>query len=108
MQANLISSKTCILLVVPELPLDHSKVIITKQCKEHTRTIFYFLLSLWILFLKLVTSGSLKKITAPKLGATAIKHSVEKVGLPLESVEEVIMGCVVQVNIQNYYIIQES
>ena len=42
------------------------------------------------------STGSLKSLTAPTLGAKAIKQSVEKVGLPLDSVQEVLMGCVVQ------------
>ena len=42
--------------------------------------------------------GSLKEIPAPKLGALAIKDSLSKIKLPLDAVEEVLMGCVVQVS----------
>ena len=43
--------------------------------------------------------GSLKEIPAPKLGALAIKDSLSKIKLPLDAVEEVLMGCVVQVSV---------
>ena len=42
--------------------------------------------------------GSLKEIPAPKLGSLAIKDSLSKIKLPLDAVEEVLMGCVVQVS----------
>ena len=42
--------------------------------------------------------GSLKEIPAPKLGALAIKDSLTKIKLPLDAVQEVLMGCVVQVS----------
>ncbi len=38
--------------------------------------------------------GTLKDITAPMLGAAAIKGALERAGLAPEDVEEVIMGCV--------------
>lgn len=38
--------------------------------------------------------GDLKDVTAPELGAVAIRAAVERSGLPFESVEEVLMGCV--------------
>ena len=40
--------------------------------------------------------GALKGFTAPELGAFAIKAAIEKAGISLEQVDEVIMGCVVQ------------
>ena len=40
--------------------------------------------------------GLLKQFSAPDLGAIAIKAAVEKAGISLEQVDEVIMGCVVQ------------
>ncbi len=43
--------------------------------------------------------GALKGFTAPELGAIAIKAAVEKAGIAPESVDEVIMGCVVQAGI---------
>ncbi len=36
--------------------------------------------------------GSLKNFTAPELGAFAIKAAVEKAGIKLSEVDEVIMG----------------
>ncbi|CAM3549515.1 acetyl-CoA C-acyltransferase [Parendozoicomonas haliclonae] len=38
--------------------------------------------------------GSLSSLTAPKLGAIAIKAAVERSGINADDVEEVIMGCV--------------
>jgi acetyl-CoA C-acetyltransferase len=38
--------------------------------------------------------GTLKDLTAPQLGAAAIKAAIERSHLPLSSIEEVIMGCV--------------
>ena len=43
--------------------------------------------------------GLLKQFSAPDLGAIAIKAAVEKAGISLEQVDEVIMGCVVQAGI---------
>ncbi len=43
--------------------------------------------------------GSLKDISAPKLGATAIKSAVEKAGIKPADVQEVYMGCVLQANL---------
>lgn len=43
--------------------------------------------------------GSLKDISATKLGATAIKAAVEKAGIKPENVQEVYMGCVLQANL---------
>ena len=39
-------------------------------------------------------AGALSSVPAPKLGAAAIKGALEKAGLAPESVDEVIMGCV--------------
>ena len=50
------------------------------------------------LVLFLLHLGALKEIPAPKLGALAIKDSLSKIKLPLDAVEEVLMGCVVQVS----------
>ena len=41
-------------------------------------------------------SGSLKDISAPKLGALVIKSALEKAGINPEQVDEVIMGNVLQ------------
>lgn len=38
--------------------------------------------------------GSLSALTAPELGATAIKAAVERAGISAEDVQEVVMGCV--------------
>ena len=38
--------------------------------------------------------GDLKAATAPELGAVAIRAAVERAGIPPQSVEEVLMGCV--------------
>jgi acetyl-CoA C-acetyltransferase len=43
--------------------------------------------------------GALKGFTAPDLGALAIKAAVERAGVKIEDVNEVIMGCVVQAGI---------
>lgn len=43
--------------------------------------------------------GSLKNISAPQLGATAIKGAVEKAGIKPSDVQEVYMGCVLQANV---------
>ena len=43
--------------------------------------------------------GSLKDISAPKLGGIAIKSAVEKSGIKPAYVEEVYMGCVLQANL---------
>ena len=38
--------------------------------------------------------GDFKDLTAPQLGAVAIRASLERAGLPFESVDEVLLGCV--------------
>jgi acetyl-CoA C-acetyltransferase len=38
--------------------------------------------------------GDLKDLTAPQLGAAAIRASVERAGIPSDAVDEVLMGCV--------------
>jgi len=43
--------------------------------------------------------GSLKDISATKLGATAIQAAVERAGINGTDVDEVIMGCVLQANL---------
>lgn len=43
--------------------------------------------------------GSLKDISATKLGATAIKGAVERAGVKAQDVQEVYMGCVLQANL---------
>ena len=43
--------------------------------------------------------GSLKDLSAPQLGAIAIKAAVEKAGIKASDVQEVIMGCVLQANV---------
>jgi acetyl-CoA C-acetyltransferase len=42
--------------------------------------------------------GTLKDFTAPQLGAVAIKGAVAKAGIDPASVDEVLMGCVIQAN----------
>ena len=39
-------------------------------------------------------AGALSSVSAPKLGATAIKGAIERAGVAAEQVDEVIMGCV--------------
>ncbi|HEV2831248.1 MAG TPA: acetyl-CoA C-acyltransferase [Hanamia sp.] len=43
--------------------------------------------------------GSLKDISAPKLGGIAIRSAVEKSGIKPADIEEVYMGCVLQANL---------
>jgi acetyl-CoA C-acetyltransferase len=43
--------------------------------------------------------GSLKDLSATKLGAIAIKGAIEKAGIQPEQVEDVLMGCVLQANL---------
>lgn len=43
--------------------------------------------------------GSLKDISATKLGAIAIKGAIERAGIKPEMVQDVIMGCVLQANL---------
>lgn len=43
--------------------------------------------------------GSLKDLSATKLGAAAIKAAVNRAGIKPEQVEDVIMGCVIQANL---------
>jgi len=38
--------------------------------------------------------GALKDVSAPDLGAAAIKAAVERAGVSADSVDEVIMGCI--------------
>src|SRR6266487_6004728 len=38
--------------------------------------------------------GDLSAVSAPKLGATAIRAALERAGLPADAVGEVYMGCV--------------
>ena len=40
--------------------------------------------------------GALSSLSAPQLGATAIKAALERAGVKPETVEEVLMGCVLQ------------
>jgi acetyl-CoA C-acetyltransferase len=43
--------------------------------------------------------GGLSSLTAPQLGAVAIKAALERAGVPAEKVDEVIMGCVLQAGV---------
>src|SRR5215470_6093650 len=43
--------------------------------------------------------GSLKDISATKLGAIAIKSALDKAGIKPDQVDEVLMGCVLQANL---------
>jgi acetyl-CoA C-acetyltransferase len=36
--------------------------------------------------------GALSSLTAPELGAIAIKAAIERAGVPMEDIDEVIMG----------------
>jgi len=38
--------------------------------------------------------GDLRDLTAPELGATAIRASMERAGIPFDAIDEVLMGCV--------------
>src|SRR5439155_2340649 len=40
--------------------------------------------------------GALSSLSAPQLGAVAIKAALERAGLTPQSIEEVLMGCVLQ------------
>lgn len=44
--------------------------------------------------------GSLSSLTAPDLGAAAIRHAISQANLPVQDVNEVIMGCVVPANLK--------
>lgn len=44
-------------------------------------------------------NGSLKTLTAPQLGAVALKHAFETSGVPPSAVEEIFMGNVVQAGV---------
>src|SRR5688572_23562894 len=43
--------------------------------------------------------GSLASVTAPKLGAVAIKAALERAGVSPDAVDEVYMGCVLQAGV---------
>lgn len=43
--------------------------------------------------------GSLKSLTATQLGAAVIKAAIEKAGIQLTDIDDVIMGCVLQANL---------
>ena len=43
--------------------------------------------------------GSLKDISATRLGATAIQAAIERAGIKGTDVDEVLMGCVLQANL---------
>ncbi|KIC93893.1 thiolase family protein [Flavihumibacter solisilvae] len=43
--------------------------------------------------------GSLKDLSATRLGAVAIKNAVEKAGIPATAINDVLMGCVIQANL---------
>jgi acetyl-CoA C-acetyltransferase len=43
--------------------------------------------------------GSLKDLSATKLGAIAIKGAIERAGIKPEQVQDVLMGCVIQANL---------
>ncbi|WP_276503435.1 acetyl-CoA C-acyltransferase [Terrimonas pollutisoli] len=43
--------------------------------------------------------GSLKSLSAPQLGAAAIKMALQKAGIQPEQVQDVLMGCVLQANL---------
>lgn len=44
--------------------------------------------------------GSLSSLTAPDLGAAAIRHAISQANLPVQDVNEVIMGCVLPANLK--------
>ena len=41
-------------------------------------------------------NGALSSLSAPRLGAVAIKAAVERAGIPADQIDEVLMGCVLQ------------
>src|SRR5829696_7671380 len=43
--------------------------------------------------------GSLKDLSATKLGAVAIRAAVERAGVDVKNIEDVLMGCVIQANL---------
>ena len=43
--------------------------------------------------------GTLKDVSAPRLGAAAIKGAIEKAGIKPDQVDELLMGCVIQSNL---------
>ena len=43
--------------------------------------------------------GALKDVSAPRLGAVAIKGAIEKAGIKPDQVDELLMGCVIQSNL---------
>ena len=43
--------------------------------------------------------GALKDVSAPRLGAAAIKGAIEKAGIKPDQVDELLMGCVIQSNL---------
>ncbi len=43
--------------------------------------------------------GSLKDITATRLGAIAIRGAIDKAGIDFKSIQDVLMGCVLQANL---------
>lgn len=43
--------------------------------------------------------GAFKDLTAPRLGAVAIKAAIERAGISGDDVDEVLMGCVLQANL---------
>ena len=43
--------------------------------------------------------GDFKHLTAPQLGAVAIRAAIERAGIPSDSVDEVLMGCVLSAGI---------
>jgi len=44
-------------------------------------------------------NGSLKSVTAPQLGITAVKHALKTSSVPAESVEEIFFGNVIQAGV---------
>ena len=90
---------TYILLAAQELPWAHFRVCMRLNSMFLITTFSNKIVSIYtFLVLFLLHLGSLKEIPAPKLGALAIKDSLSKIKLPLDAVEEVLMGCVVQVS----------
>ena len=64
-------------------------VVIVSACRTPIVTFFFFF---FLKFLKGSYNGKLASFTGPKLGALAVKTAVERAGVSVSEVEEVIMG----------------
>ena len=53
-----------------------------------------------------IDNGDEQGVTATQLGSSAIRASVERAGVEPEQVEEVYMGCVLQVLLHTQFIVE--